>query len=355
MTEDYVPRNILVTGAAGFIASHVVDKLLVDFPKCQITILDILDYCSSKKNIESAIATGRCKLVVGDIRNMNLISYLLIQETIDTVLHFAAISHVDLSFGDSLVFTQVNCYGSHVLLEGIRLYNQTTPNKGVERCIMVSSDEIYGSQPGQSSESSPRAPTNPYSASKASMECICNSYMKSYGIPIIITRGNNCYGPRIFVEKVIPKFITLLEAGRPLPIHGNGTQRRSFMYVSDAAAAFSIILQKGQVHQVYNIQSGEGEEFTIMEVAQKLLKHFKIPEDKWNNYIKNVDDRAFNDQRYFIDGKKLRDLGWKPVVDFDSGIDITIEWYKSHHKYWDNAESALADHPKLTTYLSSNV
>lgn len=346
---DYVPHRILLTGGAGFIMSHLTDKLLNDFPACSVIVFDVMDYCASERNLADAFATKRCKLIKGDIRNFEFVSYLLASERIDTVIHGCAISHVDLSFGNSLKFTEVNTYGSHVLLESIRVYNTSAKEtEGVKRCIIVSTDETYGNALLQCDEKSNLFPTNPYAASKAAMEQMCHAYIKSYNLPLIITRGNNVYATRQFPEKMVPKFIHLLMQCRPLSIHGSGTQKRSLMHVDDACAAFSLILSKGVTHEVYNMESHE--ELTVLQVAQKLLKAFDIPEDKWDYYIKCGPDRLFNDQRYFIDGQKLRNLGWRETRTFDESIPSIIQWYKDNKEYWPNTQSALVAHPTLDSY-----
>lgn len=348
--EAYQPFRILLTGGAGFIMSHVTDQLLQDFPECFIVVLDVMDYCSSDKNLQEALATGRCKLVRGDVRNMELLTYVLESERIDTVIHGCAVSHVDLSFGDSLVFTDVNTKGSHILLESIRRYNSTSKEESrVKRIIMVSTDEVYGSQSEQTHESSPFDVTNPYSASKAAMECFCQAYSKSYKLPIIITRGNNVMGERQYPEKLIPKFIELTRRGAPLTIHGGGQQQRSYMYVKDVASAFTTIIKYGKIHEKYNIEAGC--ELTVTEVAHRILAEFKIPEEEWADRIRYVEDRPFNDQRYFINGDKLRELGWQPVYEFEGALKDTVRWYIDHPDWWANTESALVAHPKLTQYV----
>lgn len=348
MTE-FIPRKILVTGAAGFIMSHVVDCLLSTYPEVQVIVLDVMDYCSSEKNLEAAFTSGRCKLYKGDICNFDLVRLILSSEMPDSIIHGAAVSHVDLSFGDSLKFTQVNTIGTHVMLEAMKMHNETEKTSKIERFIYICTDEVYGSVDSQCHENSIKQPTNPYSASKAAASLICNSYIESFGLPIIETRGNNTIGIRQYPEKLIPKFVSLLLDHRPLPIHGNGTAMRSLIDVQDCARAIVTILSRGKIHEVYNIEAGV--EMSVLDITKTLLRKFGIPEEKWDCYIKYVNDRAFNDKRYFIDGSKLRNLGFEPKVDLEESLDIIVKWYSNNREYWPNTQGALEAHPKLSQYM----
>jgi len=231
--------------------------------------------------------------------------------------------------------------GTHVLIE-------TAKTHGIRRFIHVSTDEVYGS----SYEEDPRRietdalePTNPYAATKAAAENIVKSYYHSFKVPVIITRGNNVYGPHQYPEKVIPKFVRRLLNGMPCCIHGDGSNSRHFIYVGDVAAAFLTILHKGVVGDTYNV--GCEEEFTNLEVAQKLVKCLKPECSDPKEHISFVEDRAFNDVRYYISSEKLHKLGWSPQVTFDKGLQATIDWYAKVSKdWWDiGTDSALAAHP----------
>ncbi|GBF97697.1 GDP-L-fucose synthase [Raphidocelis subcapitata] len=234
-TEDYTPTSVLITGGCGFIASHVVLQLCKKYPELKVVVLDKMDYCASVRNIQEALALGNCKFVKGDIQSMDLLTFVLAAEKIDTVMHFAAQTHVDNSFGNSLAFTMNNTYGTHVLLEAARKAGS------IRRFINVSTDEVYGETSlGKDEGLQEHAmldPTNPYSAAKAGAEMMCKAYMTSYKMPIIITRGNNVYGPHQFPEKLIPKFIIRASRGSDLPIHGDGDSVRSYLYVEDVARA----------------------------------------------------------------------------------------------------------------------
>jgi UDP-glucose 4,6-dehydratase len=345
--DTYTPKNIMITGACGFIASHVAIRLAKRYPQYKIVVLDKLDYCASIRNLESVIDQPNVKLVKGDIQSMDLLSFVLQAEEIDTIMHFAAQTHVDNSFGNSFSFTMNNIYGTHVMLEAARM----TGN--IKRFINVSTDEVYGETSlGKEHglmEHSTLEPTNPYSAAKAGAEMLCKSYMTSYKLPIIITRGNNVYGPHQFPEKMIPKFTLLAARGADLPIHGDGGAVRSYLFVEDVAEAFDAVLHKGETGEVYNI--GTEKERTVKEVAMDIAAYFKLPSSK----VVHVKDRAFNDRRYYIGSSKLGSLGWQERTSWEEGLRRTIDWYMQTKcdNYWQgDLESALKAHPVL---LGTNV
>ncbi|CAI7824658.1 unnamed protein product [Closterium sp. NIES-53] len=238
MAETYTPNVILITGAAGFIASHVANRLVRSHPQYRVVVLDKLDYCSSLRNLDPSMRSPNFKFVKGDIASADLVNYLLLTEGIDTVMHFAAQTHVDNSFGNSFEFTKNNIYGTHVLLEACKQAGT------IKRFIHVSTDEVYGETSADAlvgnSEGSRLLPTNPYSATKAGAEMLVMAYSQSYGIPCITTRGNNVFGPNQFPEKMIPKFMLLAMQGKPLPIHGDGSNVRSYLYCEDVAEAFDV-------------------------------------------------------------------------------------------------------------------
>lgn len=335
----YVPSVILITGTGGFILSHVADEILAKWPECRVIGYDIMDYCASHKNMEESKATGRFDFVEGDIQDADKIASILAKYGVDTIVHGCAVSHVDNSYGDPLSFTRINTLGTQNLLEC------ASKHSGIRRIIIVSTDEVYGSNTHQCDESSPLNPTNPYSASKAAMEQIVKSYINGDKMPIIVTRGNNVMGERQFPEKLIPKFIELLKRGEKLPIHGTGGQRRSYMYVKDVATAFIAIIEKGELYETYNIEAGD--ELSVIEVTEKILVHMGIDRAAWPNYFQHVEDRKFNDQRYFISGSKLRSLGWEPQYNFDDALDKTVKWYKDNDGYWPSLFGALRAHCRI--------
>lgn len=320
-------RNILLTGGAGFIGSNMVLYLMERYSDYRVIILDKLDYCSSTTDLP--IDGDRCIFIKGDISSADLVNHILKEYSIDTVLHYAAQSHVDNSFGNSLTFTVNNVLGTHILLECCKHYGK------IVQFIHVSTDEVYGetAYEDNTAEQSILAPTNPYAASKAAAEHIVISYWKSFKLPIIIVRCNNVYGPRQYHEKVIPKFIMALENGKACTLHGDGSARRSFINVYDVVRAFDTVMTKGTIGEIYNI--GTDHEISMKELAELLVDMYteegKI-EPQSEDYIVYIKDRPFNDVRYNIDGTKLNSLGFKPLIPFDTGLKNTIEWYRQHSK-----------------------
>uniref|UniRef100_A0A7N0SVV8 UDP-glucose 4,6-dehydratase n=1 Tax=Kalanchoe fedtschenkoi TaxID=63787 RepID=A0A7N0SVV8_KALFE len=338
--SSYTPRNILITGAAGFIASHVANRLVRTYPDYKIVVLDKLDYCSDLKNLVPSKSSPNFKFVKGDIGSADLVNFLLVTESIDTIMHFAAQTHVDNSFGNSFEFTKNNIYGTHVLLEACKVTGQ------VRRFIHVSTDEVYGETDEDAvvgnHEASQLLPTNPYSATKAGAEMLVMAYGRSYGLPVITTRGNNVYGPNQFPEKLIPKFILLAMKGKPLPIHGDGTNVRSYLYCEDVAEAFEVILHKGEVGHVYNI--GTKKERRVIDVAKDICGLFSLDPD---SSIQFVDNRPFNDQRYFLDDQKLKNLGWAERTTWEEGLKKTMVWYTQNPNWWGDVSGALLPHPRM--------
>jgi UDP-glucose 4,6-dehydratase len=255
-------------------------------------------------------------------------------------MHFAAQTHVDNSFGNSFEFTKNNIYGTHVLLEACKVTGT------VCRFIHVSTDEVYGETEADAivgnHEASQLLPTNPYSATKAGAEMLVMAYGRSYGLPVITTRGNNVYGPNQFPEKLIPKFILLAMQGKPLPIHGDGSNVRSYLYCEDVAEAFEVVLHKGSIGHVYNI--GTKKERTVLNVARDICNLFNLDCEK---SIQFVDNRPFNDQRYFLDDAKLKELGWQERTTWAEGLRKTLQWYTSHSDWWGDVSGALVPHPRM--------
>ena len=314
----FSPTNLLVTGGCGFIGSNFINYYKEKNPYIKIINFDKLDYCSDKNGVNYD------KLVIGNLKNKDLVIHILNEHDIDTVIHFAAQTHVDNSFGNSLEFTIDNILGTHTLLECCKVYNK------IKRFIHISTDEVYGEvdiNHKGCTEKSLLNPTNPYAATKAGAEFIARSYFYSFNMPIIITRGNNVYGPRQYPEKLIPKFINQLINNKKCTIHGKGNTRRNFIYVDDVVKAIEIILQKGIINNIYNI--GTNNEYSVSEIADKLIKYLK-PNDKVEDWIQYVSDRNFNDYRYAIKSNELYDLGWKEETDFNKGFEYTIQWIQSN-------------------------
>jgi len=312
--------NLLVTGGCGFIGSNFINTIYDLQPNMNIINLDAMYYCASEKNISEKIRSSpRYTLVKGNLCSFDLVRHILSSYKIDTVIHFAAQSHVQNSFEDSLQYTSDNVVGTHTLLECCRLYGK------INRFIHISTDEVYGESmllesEEKKNEESILCPTNPYAASKAAAELIAKSYYHSFNMPIIITRGNNVYGPNQYPEKLIPLFIKLLQEDKPVTIQGDGSNVRAFLHVTDVCSALSIILEKGKLGEIYNIGSDENDEYTVSQIASLLIKKMKGTDANVMEWIINIQDRPFNDKRYYISNKKVKELGWIIQKNFDEGI-----------------------------------
>lgn len=329
-------KVILVTGGCGFIASNFIHKLL-STDKYFVINVDKMNYCANTKNVtkrynydthqvEDVDLTNYC-FYKTDISNADFILDILRKHSVNVVYHFAAQSHVDASFGNAIQFVQDNIVGTSVLLECCREYGK------LEKFIHVSTDEVYGSV----SQDRERVvmkygmydPTNPYASSKCCAELMAKSYHVSYKLPVLITRSNNVYGQHQYWEKLIAKFIYLLMNGKKCPIYGDGQALRKYLYVDDACEAYLLILEKGEVGQIYEM--GSSNEYTALEMAQTLITKVK-PDDvkepeKWMDF---VEDRKFHDQRYMVNQTKLKSLGWQPRTSFDEGLRRTVEWYQNY-------------------------
>lgn len=272
--------------------------------------LDAMYYCASLENIDEKIRkNSNFTNIKGKCQDEKLVKELLKKYHITHVIHFAAQSHVTNSFEESLTYTDDNITGTHVLLECCRQYGK------IEKFIHVSTDEVYGDKMEEKQiEQNILCPTNPYAASKAGAELIVQSYFHSFNMPIVITRGNNVYGPNQYPEKVIPKFIKLLREDKKIQIEGDGTQIRGFLHVDDACKAFELILSKGKIGEIYNI--GSEEEYTILEIADKIVSLLA----KSKESVEFAEDRPYNDKRYHINNDKLRELGWNSEIQFDDGL-----------------------------------
>ena len=317
--------QLLITGGCGFIGSNFINEIFSS-SKYKIVNFDAMYYCANEKNILPEIRNSPdyC-FIKGNLCDYAFLKYVVESNQITHVIHFAAQSHVQNSFDDSMQFTHDNILGTHTLLEVCRKYGK------IERFIHVSTDEVYGesmlaTDELQKTENSVLCPTNPYAATKAGAELLAQAYYHSFKMPIIITRGNNVYGPNQYPEKLIPKFILYLKAGRKVPIQGDGSNVRGFLHASDTARAFSCILERGEVGEIYNIGCDDHQEYTVLEIAQMLIQKIH-PKDKCDQWIEYVDDRPFNDKRYYISNKKVKDLGWEIQMEFEKGIQELVETY----------------------------
>ena len=312
-------KALLITGGCGFIASNFINRFLEKNPEQVLINLDNMYYCASEDNVDKRWRESlNYHFIKGNICSTDLVNHILKSYEVSHVIHFAAQSHVQNSFTDALQYTQDNIVGTHTLLECCRLYGK------IEGFIHVSTDEVYGesmieTDEKHKTEHSILCPTNPYAATKAGAELIAQSYNHSFNMPIIITRGNNVYGPNQYPEKVIPRFIQQLKNGEKVTIQGDGSCIRAFMHVFDTADAFMTILEKGKIGEIYNIGCDEGMEHSILDVAKILIRSIQNTED-YDRWITHIEDRPFNDQRYYISNQKLKDLGWNLNICFEEGI-----------------------------------
>jgi dTDP-glucose 4,6-dehydratase len=315
--------NLLVTGGCGFIGSNFINYYFPKSKICKLVNIDAMYYCASINNIKSSIRDDKNYIFIeGNICDNNLLKEILYKYNITHIIHFAAQSHVQNSFDDSLTFTQDNILGTHVLLETSRKYGR------LEKFIHVSTDEVYGESMNSvdehhKTEHSILCPTNPYAATKAGAELIAQSYNHSYKMPIIITRGNNVYGPNQYPEKIISKFIYLLTNNKKVTIQGDGTSVRAFLHAFDTASAFELILENGTIGDIYNIGCDDGMEYSVLDIAKLLIQMIKKT-DNYTDWIEYIDDRPFNDQRYYISNEKLKNLGWSIKIDLIKGLQELI-------------------------------
>jgi dTDP-glucose 4,6-dehydratase len=319
-------RHLLVTGGAGFIGSAFVRQRLHEDADLQITVLDKLTYAGSEENLEVVRHDPRLQFVRGDIADAATVDALA--EDVDAIVNFAAESHVDRSLLDAGAFVQTDVYGTYVLLEAARRF-------GHQRFLQVSTDEVYGHvRDGRSREEDPLTPRSPYSATKAGAEMLVHAYHVSFGVPTLVTRGSNTYGPYQFPEKIIPLFITNAAQNLPLPIYGDGSAVRDYLHVDDHAAAIAAVLEKGEPGAVYNV--GAGSEISGVQVADLILKLCGRP-SSLKHFVR---DRPGHDYRYALDPSRVQGLGWRPKHTFRGGMQATVAWYQAHDDWWKRRKSA---------------
>jgi UDP-glucose 4,6-dehydratase len=306
----------MFTGGCGAIGSVMLNYFIERYPDTRFINLDALTYAGKAEHI---VDRPNYRLYHGNICDADLVNVILETERPTVMIHLAAETHVDNSFGNSFAFTQTNVFGTHTLLECARKYGK------FQKIIHMSTDEVYGSvEDGKScnEKTSMIAPSNPYSASKAAAEMLCHAYTLSFKLPIIILRCNNAISPFQHEEKLIPKVINNIRNGQKIPIHGRGAAKRTFIHALDIASAFDVVIEKGEPSCIYNI--GSEEELTVMEVVGYILKQMK-PEEKIEEWVTYTDDRAFQDYRYSVDTTVLRNLGWVPEISFQKAIELLLE------------------------------
>ena len=315
--------RIVVTGGAGFIGSNFIRHILATEPDCGVVNLDRLTYAGNLENLADVERDSRYRFIKGSICDVELVDRLL-KEGFDALMNFAAESHVDRSIQDARVFVETNALGTQVILEACRRHR-------VPRMVQISTDEVYGSlgPSGRFREDSSISPNSPYAASKAAGDLLVAAYVRTYGLPAIITRSSNNYGPYQFPEKAVPLFITNALAGEALPLYGDGLQVREWLHVQDHCEALALILKNGVPGEIYNI--GGNCERANIDVARYILKTLGKPD----SLIVHVEDRLGHDRRYALDMSKLeRMLGWRPRIPFETGLQETVRWYEGHVTWW---------------------
>jgi len=318
--ESEAVETVLVTGGAGFIGSCFVRYLLRTYPSLRVIVLDKLTYAGNLANLREVEGNARFRFVRGDIADASLVRSLVAES--DAVVNFAAETHVDRSLLEAGSFINTDVYGTYVLLEAAR-------QAGGRRYLQVSTDEVYGSvETGSSREADALDPRSPYSASKAGGDLMARAYFSSYGLPVVITRASNTYGPYQYPEKLIPLFVTNAIDGQPLPLYGDGRNVRDWLYVEDHCRGIDLVLREGRAGEIYNL--GGGNERTNLEITERILALLGKP----SSLIRYVADRPGHDRRYSLDATKIRELGWKPQYDFEAALSETVRWYVENEWWW---------------------
>ena len=316
--EEY--KNILVTGAAGFIGSNFCRFLLEKYDDARIYVLDALTYAGNPDNFEDLTGDERFSFIKGDIRDRDKVEPLM--EHADAVVNFAAETHVDRSLYFAKDFVETDVLGTFVLLEAARKY-------GIKKFLHISTDEVYGSiSEGTFFEDNVLNPSSPYSASKGSGDLLVRSYFITYNLPVVITRSSNNFGPYQYPEKLIPLFVTNAIDDLPLPLYGDGSNVRDWLYVTDNCSGIDTVLRKGIPGEIYNI--GADNEWTNIEITRKILELL----NKSESLITPVKDRLGHDLRYSVSSEKVKQLGWSDRTPFDQALETTVRWYADNEQWW---------------------
>jgi dTDP-glucose 4,6-dehydratase len=314
-------KTILVTGGAGFIGSHFIRLMLRRHSRTKVVNLDRLTYAGNLDNLKDIREDPRYEFVFGDIRDRELVRRLFAR--VQGVVHFAAETHVDRSIYDAGEFVLTNVHGTYTLLDALRAF------PAVEIFIHISTDEVYGSRTGRAArETDPLAPSSPYAASKAGGDHLARAYHVTFGLPTVVLRPSNTYGPCQFPEKLIPLFLTNALEGKPVPVFGDGMNVRDWLYVEDHGRAVEAALLRARSGSVLNV--GGGCELANIDVARRILDALEAPHD----LIQFVADRPGHDRRYAMDSSLIRALGWEPEVPFDEGLKRTVRWYAANRSWW---------------------
>jgi len=329
-------KNLLVTGGAGFIGANFVHYMLDRYGDLTITVYDKLTYAGNLENLAPVKEDRRYRFYQGDICDADQVEQVIRENKIDTIVNFAAETHVDRSLMEPGSFIQTDVYGTYVLLEAAKKFE-------LERYHQISTDEVYGDvETGRSVETDPLTPRSPYSSSKAGGDLLCLSYFTSFDLPVTITRGSNNIGPYQYPEKVVPLFVTNAINDIPLPLYGDGMQMRDYQYVLDHCSGIDLVLRKGRLGEIYNLGTGvETPNIIMTKLVLKLL-------GKSEDLIQPVVDRPGHDRRYALDVSKIKALGWQNEYDFEAAIEATVKWYVDHQGWWRKIRSS-ADYEEYYT------
>lgn len=320
-------KNLLVTGGAGFIGSNFVQYMLNKYDDINIVVYDKLTYAGNLDNLVPVADNPHYSFYRGDICDPAAVEEVMRQSNIDTIVNFAAETHVDRSLMEPGGFIQTDVYGTYVLLEAAKRHS-------IERYHQISTDEVYGEvMDGRSVETDQLHPRSPYSAAKAGGDLMCVAYYTSFNVPVTITRGSNNIGPYQYPEKVVPLFITNALENRPLPLYGDGLQMRDYQFVLDHCEGIDVVLRRGQPGEVYNL--GTGIETTNIEMAHLILRLLNKPE----SLIQPITDRPGHDRRYALDCRKVQGLGWRSRHNFEQAIEATVKWYQDNQAWWRKVKS----------------
>ena len=337
-------KAFLVTGGCGFIGSNFIHYMRRARPDVEVINLDKLTYAANQANLKALEGDAHYRFVHGDIADEKLVSSLLVENRVQAVIHFAAESHVDRSIIEAKSFVQTNVLGTHILLEGARQYWEEVLSKDPSfRFVHISTDEIYGTlgEDGLFSEENPFRPNSPYAATKAAGDLLVRAFFETYGLPAVIVRPSNNYGPYQFPEKFIPLMITNLIEDKPIPVYGQGLNVRDWIFVEDACRAIDMVAAQGKPGDAYNV-GGESEERNI-DVARQVLTLL----EKEESYLKFVSDRPGHDLRYALENQKIRAaLGWEPTVTFEQGLKETVAWYGANEGWWKPLKERLSRESK---------
>lgn len=319
--------RLLITGGAGFIGSHYVDLRLKRHPRDLVVVLDKLTYAGNPANLAGARRNPRFKFIKGDICEARTVERIIRKYRLEVIVNFAAETHVDRSILSPEDFARTDVLGTQTLLEAVRKHK-------IKRFLQISTDEVYGSiERGVFRETDSLKPSSPYSASKAGGDLQVLAYRHTYGLPVLIARSSNNFGPRQYPEKLIPLFVTNALTDQPLPLYGDGLNTRDWLYVEDNCLGLDCILDKGVFGEIYNL--GAGNTRNNLEITHTILKLLKKP----MGLIKRVPDRLGHDRRYALNTRKIKGLGWQPAWPFAQALKHTVEWYQDHPKWWQPLKS----------------